>query len=172
MEFQFKIILIGPGSVGKTSLVNRFVHNKFSSSYKMTMGVDMLNKRLDIDGNNILLNMWDIGGQERFKYMRRNYYRGTSGALLIFDLSRGYTYETLTKKWYSEMKKYVGKVPFILIGNKVDLLPDIGETIDKNEAKKFAETEDSIYIQTSAKTGENVEEAFLELSEKLIKRNT
>jgi small GTP-binding protein len=171
MDFQFKIILIGPGSVGKTSLVDRFVHNKFSTSYKMTMGVDLLNKELEIDGYKVKLNLWDIGGQERLKYMRRNYYRGTSGALMLFDLSRSFTYEVLTKKWYSEMNKYVGyDVPFILIGNKSDLLPDIGDVIDPNEPKNFAETNESIYIQTSAKTGENVEDAFVKLTKTLVSK--
>ena len=169
MDYQFKIILIGPGSVGKTSIINRFVHNQFASSYKMTMGVDLLNKEVHLGESIAKLNMWDIGGQERFKFMRRNFYRGTSGALLIFDLSRAYTYEVLTKQWYSEMKKLVGhKVPFILIGNKVDLVPDVGEVINPKEPKRFAENNDSIYIQTSAKTGENIEEAFMELTRRLI----
>ncbi len=168
-EFIFKIILIGPGAVGKTSLLERFVHNRFSGKYELTIGVDFLTKTMEIGADSVRITIWDIGGQDRFKFMRNRFYDGARGALLVFDLSRGQTYKDI-KKWLNEFRQFAGnKVPFILIGNKADLLEDIGEVVERSEAQKFAENEGSIYIETSAKTGDNVEEAFLQLVRKLIK---
>ena len=101
--------------------------------------------------------------------MRNRFFDGANGALLIFDLSRAQTF-TEMKKWLSNLYQFSGKnVPFILIGNKVDLIEEIGEVVDRAKAKKFAEKEKSIYIETSAKTGTNIEDAFLELTRRMIK---
>ncbi|MFX1277309.1 MAG: Rab family GTPase [Promethearchaeota archaeon] len=168
MEYHYKIILIGPGSVGKTSLLNRFVHDQFSTSYNITMGVDFLDKEIDFGEKKVKLTIWDVGGQERFKVMRRNYYSGTSGALLIFDLTRQDTYNKIKSTWYPELIKFCGnEIPFLLIGNKIDLIEDTGSVIKDDEAMIFAENKNSIYIKTSAKTGENVEEAFKRLTKKV-----
>jgi len=162
-EYIFKIVLIGPGAVGKTSLIQRFVHNKFSEKYELTIGVDFLTKTVELDRGVTRLSIWDIGGQERFKFMRNRFYSGAGGAILVFDLSRSQTYKDI-KKWLKEFRQFAGNnIPFILIGNKADLVEDIGEVIKKSEAQKFAENERSIYIETSAKTGDNVEEAFIQL---------
>ena len=168
MDYQFKIILLGPGAVGKTSLLNRFVKNVFTTSYQITMGVDFLKKELKIEKGTTMLNIWDIAGQDRFKFMRKNFYRGALGALLIFDLTREDTYNQLKKKWYPEMTQFVSKdIPFLLIGNKLDIIKEIGAVLDSDMARKYAESKDSIYIETSAKTGENVEEAFVELTRRV-----
>ena len=166
---MFKLVLIGPGAVGKTSLVKRFVEDSFTQSYKITIGVDFLTKALEIEeGINVKLTIWDIGGQDRFEFMRKKFFEGSQGALVVYDLSRADTFEQM-KKWIGELNQFAGEdVPFILIGNKVDLLEDVGEVVEREEAKKLAEDEDSIYIETSAKTGENVEEAFLKLTKMLV----
>ena len=115
------------------------------------------------------LTIWDIGGQKRFEFMRKSFFDGAHGALLIFDLSRADTYHEI-KKWMGEFRSFAGEdVPFILIGNKLDLVEDIGEVVERAEAKSFAENEGSIYIDTSAKTGKNVDEAFERLTRLLIK---
>lgn len=170
-EYTYKIILIGPGAVGKTSLVDRFINNKFSTSYKMTMGVDILNKDLKVNGSSVSLSLWDLGGQERFRFMRKNFYRGASGALLIFDLTREFTYQQIIGKWFPEMIQFTLKpIPFMLIGNKIDLVEELGRVVERETAKHFADENNSIYIETSAKTGENVEEAFTELTTRIMKR--
>ena len=135
----------------------------------MTIGVDFLNKEINIQGHNVKLTIWDVAGQKRFKFMRKNFYGGAAGALLVFDLTRENTFQEVKKKWYSELTQFGNKdVPFILIGNKVDLIKEIGSVVDSENAKKFAESKGSIYIETSAKTGKNVDDAFNELTEKMI----
>ena len=163
------MILIGAGAVGKTSLVKRFVDGSFDTSYNVTIGVDFLTKDVEVNDKEVKLTIWDIGGQDRFKFMRNRFYDGAHGALLIFDLSRADTYHEI-QKWLGEFRAFAGdEVPFILVGNKVDLVDDIGEVVERNEAKSFAEGEGSIYIDTSAKTGENVEDAFQRLTKLMIK---
>ena len=173
MEYQYKLILIGPSAVGKTSLLDRFIHNKFSQSYKLTIGVDFMNKDVTIGDSTIKLNIWDIGGQDRFKAVRKSFYSGASGALLIFDLTRTATYEGVIDKWYPEMLQFASsEVPFILIGNKKDLVGDVGRAVESNMAEEFAVKNGSIYIETSAKTGENVDEAFTKLAQRIVSNST
>ena len=173
MEYQYKIILIGPSAVGKTSLLNRFIHNKFSQSYKLTIGVDFMNKNITIGDSTVKLNIWDIGGQDRCKAVRKSFYSGASGALLIFDLTRAATYERVIEKWYPEVMQFASSdIPFILIGNKKDLIADVGQAVESNMAELFAEKNSSIYVETSAKSGENVEEAFSELAKRIVLKAT
>jgi small GTP-binding protein len=85
-EYSFKVIVIGPAAVGKSSLIRRFVENEFSLQYKFTIGVDFLSKTIEYDQDKkARLTIWDIGGQDRFKSLRRNFYDGTNGALVVFD---------------------------------------------------------------------------------------
>jgi small GTP-binding protein len=169
-EYSFKIIVIGPAAVGKSSLIRRFVENKFSLLYKFTIGVDFLTKEVKYEPNETAkLIIWDIGGQDRFKTLRRNFYDGTHGALVVFDLSRTQTFPKI-KEWISDFRRTIEEdVPIIIIGNKLDLVSEIGKVIDRNEVHQFAEKVGALLIETSAKTGENVEEAFVKLTQKIIK---
>ena len=169
-ELSFKVIVIGPAAVGKSSLIRRFVDDKFTLAYKFTIGVDFSTKIIEYaPEKKARVTIWDIGGQDRFKTLRRNFYEGTHGALVVFDLSRAQTFPKM-KEWVSNMNQMLEeKVPLVILGNKFDLISEIGEVIDKDEPKHFADKMDSVYIETSAKSGDNVKKAFVELTKKIVK---
>ena len=170
--FIFKVILIGPGAVGKTSLLHRYVENKFSFRYKLTIGADFLSKIIKGYPNpdsTCKLQIWDIGGQDRYKFLRASFFDGANGALVVFDISRWHTFKELDD-WISDLRDFAGKnIPFVLIGNKADLIEGIGGEYDKDSAENLAKRENCEFISTSAKTGENVEGAFLNLTHKMYK---
>jgi len=172
-SFKLKVLLTGAAAVGKTSLVQRFIKQRFAANYKLTVGVDILTKDVEFrPGEIATLSIWDIGGQQRFEFIRSTFYKGAAGALLAFDLTREQTYQE-TRKWLTEIRQFAGAdLPFVFIGNKADLIEDVGEVIDRAEARSFAESEGSIYIETSAKTGVNVDEAFTELTRRIIDSRT
>ena len=167
--YVFKVIIIGPGAVGKTSILHRFVEDKFSFRYKLTIGADFLSKIIQKNNETIKLQIWDIGGQDRYKFLRQSFFDGANGALIVFDLSRWHTFEEIDG-WLSDLREYAGEeIPFAIIGNKADLIDKKDELYERESAEVFAKKEETCYVETSAKTGENVEEAFLNLTHKMLK---
>ncbi|MFX1410481.1 MAG: Rab family GTPase [Promethearchaeota archaeon] len=155
-QYKFKITLFGPGGVGKTSLLLRYIKDYFSDDLKKTIGSNFLIKDVELEGKSVRLLLWDIGGQPQFHKLRTIYFKGSNGALGVFDLSSS---QSLLKipGWISSIKKSVKKtIPMILLGNKLDLDRDV----DKAEAEDLARRLNCEYLETSAKTGENVEIAF------------
>lgn len=164
-----KIALLGDGAVGKTSLRKSYLGEAFSSEYLLTLGADFAMKTTKFEDKNIKFQIWDLSGQLRFSQVRQGYYNGCFGGILIFDRTRPETLEN-TMHWLTELWKNSGKgpVPFLILGNKSDLV-DKNNKLDKKAhlwAKTFTEETKDLkgfevsYLQTSAKTGLNVEEAF------------
>jgi Ras-related protein Rab-1A len=168
-NYKFKILLVGAAAVGKTSLIERFVKSQFATDYKITVGVSILTKDVEYErGQFATLSIWDIGGQVKFSFIRTTFYKGSHGALLVFDLSRADTWEQI-KNWKAEVNQFAGNIPMVLIGNKLDLLEAVGEVIDREECQRWAEEIGSIYIETSAKLGQRVEDGFVELTRRIVK---
>lgn len=174
-----KIITIGDGAVGKTSIVRRYLGWGFEQRYLPTIGADFYTDEREYDLKEARLTVdwtvWDISGQPEFKEIRDKYYLGAGGSLVVFDITRKRTAEN-TKKWISEFFKKVNRnKPCVLIGNKIDLREQGLEEVPTEKGKQLAE-ELSLkygleipYLETSAKTKKNLEKAFQNLAVKIAK---
>lgn len=163
-KWVIKITLLGEKNVGKTSLVYRFIENKFRENYKATLGVNLLKKDIDINGG-VSAQIWDLGGQESFRSLRKLYLEGANGGLVIFDLTDRNSFDKLNE-WIESFKNTRGEQPLLLIGNKSDLENKI--KITDKEASQYAQNNNMDLILTSAKTGKNVEEAFIKLTKRIL----
>jgi len=167
-SFKLKVLLRGTNEVGKASLVQRFIKNRFEANYKLTVGVDILTKDVEFrQGEIATLSIWDIGGQQRFEFIRSTFYKGAAGVLLVFDLTREDTYNQ-TIKWLTEIRRFAGHIPFVLIGNNVQSLKLSVTAVIREEAREFARNEGGIYIEISPNNVDIVVEAFRELICRII----
>jgi small GTP-binding protein len=167
-QYLFKLMVIGEGAVGKTTLVNRYVTGTFERDYKTTIGSQFAVKLTHISPPNseyatgIKLQAWDVAGQARFKAVRKMYYSGAAGIILVFDVTRRRSFTELAK-WVQEADESIGaRVPFLCVGNKTDL-PD--RAVPSDEAKKWAEDNGFLDLESSAKTGDGVADMFTVLAE-------
>ena len=170
-DYIFKVILIGPGEVGKTSLWQRYITRKFMSSYKLTIGVDFRMASIKIGDVDVKLQLWDTGGQEKFSAVRPVYYRGADGAIVVFDITKRESFEGM-EQWFRELEMHCGPIPRILVGNKADLEELRQVTFEEAEAfaqKKSSEQQLMLpYMETSAKDGRNVDTMFQKLTEMML----
>ncbi|MFX0072371.1 MAG: Rab family GTPase [Candidatus Hermodarchaeota archaeon] len=163
-----KVLTAGEGGVGKTTLLHRYVEGKFSSETKMTIGVEFFLKELNIDGQQVMLQLWDFGGQDRFRFLLESYVIGARGALLMFDLTRTMTLENI-EQWVNICRKEDSKLPILFLGSKSDLVNDICIKEDYiQELQDHFELFD--YLNISSKTGENVELSFEHLTREILKK--
>ena len=167
IDYKFKIIICGDPSVGKSSLILRFTNNAFRRHYIPTLGVHVSDKIFQIDGSYIQLVLWDIAGQQKFQNMRQQFYLGSDGLFLIFDLSKPSSLESISN-WYYDIQNQLTDRPVLrgyLIGNKKDIKQSFGSISEKGA--DIATYLNLVYIETSALTGENVESAFYAIAETL-----
>ncbi|XP_053124124.1 ras-related protein Rab-39B-like [Hemicordylus capensis] len=163
-HYQFRIIMLGDSTVGKSSLLKRYAEGQFLESMNQTVGVDFYVHFLELEpGLSIKLQFWDTAGQERFRSVTRSYYRNSAGGVLVFDLTNRESFESI-RKWHEEVMDTVKPHPviFLLVGHKSDL--EAERKVEPKEAEKLASSLDAKYIETSAKTNSNVEAAFQTLT--------
>ena len=166
-DFIVKICLLGDGGVGKTSLVYRFIENRFSRDFKSTLGVNLLKKKIKLeDGKDVSVQLWDLGGQEAYKKLRKLYLEGSQGALIVFDVLAQKSFDNL-EDWVQSFIQIRGaNMPMLLIANKIDLADR--RVVTRAQAEAYAEKYGMDLIETSAATGENVEKAFTDLIRKIV----
>lgn len=157
-QILFKILTVGDGSVGKTTLLQRYVEGMFKESQDMTIGVNFYLKRLQYRDFDIALQLWDFGGQNRFRFLLKKYVKGASGALLLFDLSNPVSIES-ADDWIKLVRMHNANLPIILVGTKYDLVNP--KAIDDNLSNFLvAEYNFIADVKTSSKTGRNIESVF------------
>jgi small GTP-binding protein len=167
-NYKFKITLFGSANVGKTSLIIRFIKDSFSEDLKKTIGTNFLIKDVELPEEhvNLRLLIWDIGGQAQFSSMRNMYFKGSNGAIGVYDVTSP---ESLLRipGWVSSIKKAVGNIPMILIGNKADLVNE--RRVTKEDSDDLAARLECTHLETSAKDGTNVEKMFYEIAKACYK---
>ena len=172
VNIPLKIILLGDISVGKTSIIRRFIEDDFINTYNCTMGVEFRLKSLILDEKHRLdLKIWDTCGEEKFRAITRQYYRDVNGVLLVFDLTNSLSFDQLNS-WLQDLENCGEKdLSIIIIGNKCDLT--IKREVDASKIKNFLkDKEDLLYSETSALTGEGIVDAFKTLCRKIMETNT
>lgn len=161
-SYTFKFIIVGDHEVGKTSLIRQYVEKKFLKDYRATIGLNVLAHSFVFQGNSLNLTLWDVGAQAFFKRFRKIYYSGAEAAFIVYDLTKRSTFENI-KIWYQELTDFIEdrELPIILVGNKLDLNEQ--RVVTREEGLELANNlspEGVSYIETSAKNGENVADAF------------
>lgn len=160
--YTYKMVLFGNEAVGKTSLVERFINNKFEEDYLSTLGYNAYQKQIIYQNFTISLMIFDVGGQEKFNALRKKYATGANTAFIIYDITNRNTFANVGA-WKNELYQIAGGIPFIVIGNKADLQAE--RQVPTDEAAQMCSALGALsFFETSAKTGAGVEEAFQKLA--------
>ncbi len=167
-EYRFKIVMLGEGAVGKTAMTLRFTQNYFETDYKRTIGTDFSVKRLKIPeyDTDVTLQIWDLAGQPRFESVRQGFYRGARGGLLLYDVTRRRTFISL-ENWKEETFRSLDReIPLAVVANKIDLVES--RVVTPEEGQEYAREHNHLYVECSALTGHNVEDAYVDLCKRMI----
>lgn len=161
-KFNFKIIVVGDGSVGKTSLIKQFTQGGFETDYIKTIGAQFSEYDVEINKDRVRLLFWDIAGQDDFLFLRPSFYRESRAAIIVYSLEENDIGRQSLKHvtdWHDDIKKYCRDIAIVVFANKVDLI--IEDNIDNTEIERIVEDRDFLgYYLTSAKTGQGVHKAF------------
>lgn len=159
---SFKIVVVGPSTVGKSSIVQRLVQGTFTEDGSTTCGADFYTYTCPLDSNNVKLQIWDTAGQERFRSISKSYFRNAVGAILVYDITSMESFDQLTD-WLNDLQTLCSPNAYIiLIGNKIDL--ESQRQVGAQQVKEFAERHHLESIETSALNGKNIKEAFTRLA--------
>ncbi len=167
-DMTFKILTIGESGVGKTCIAKRFVQDKFVKNHLVTIGVDYFAKTLHINNKDIKLKIWDTAGQERFKTLTAQYYKGADGILLVYDVTDEESYDKI-RDWMGQISLNTKKddIGLVLLGNKIDLNP---RKVTKEMGDKLGGELNIKYFETSALSGQGINESFEELTRIIMKK--
>lgn len=173
-DYQFRLILIGDSTVGKSSLLKYFTDGKFAELSDPTVGVDFFARLIEVeDGRRIKLQLWDTAGQEKFRSITKSYYRNSVGALLVYDITNRKSFEHIPR-WMAEAKRHIEphRPVFALVGCKLDLVKSNSHAreVTEEEAAEFAQNHSIPHIETSARTGHGVEVAFRSVTQEVYDR--
>jgi len=165
---RFKVVLLGEGRVGKTSILLRYIKGEYDDRQVSTLQASYLDKKVNVDGKEVQLSLWDTAGQERFHALGPIYYRDADGALLVYDITDEQSFKKV-KTWVRELRKIVGNdIVIAVAGNKIDL--EKNRHVNEQDAVTYAEQVGATHYHTSAKLNKGLEEAFLHISRNMLER--
>jgi len=161
MRKPLKIVLCGEGGVGKTSIAYRFTKGTFYDAMRITVGIEHFTKVIRINGKEVKIILWDLGGEERFRFLAPVFLKGARGGVFVFDITREETFLKL-EEWYSIFRQQVGNSPAVLVGNKIDL--EEFRVVLRDYAEEYAKSKGFLgYYEVSAKNNINIEKPFIDL---------
>ena len=153
--------------MGKTSIINRYTRNAFTQELESTLGANYSQKKIELHGKKIRMDLWDTAGQEKYRAIGRHFYKESYIVCLVYDISNFDSFEKLKEVWYPELKEHGEKLRILaLVGNKIDKY--LEEEVKEEDAKKFANEINAINKRTSAMEGTNIEDLFTTLAEKYL----
>ncbi len=168
-DFTFKILLLGDASVGKTSFTKRYCYNIFNPSERLTIGVDFHVKTIEINNKKIKLQIWDVGGEERFRFLLPTYCLGSNAAFLLYDITRPSTLDNISE-WMTIVRQKGGSIPIMLVGSKNDLSKSARQ-VPRDYGIQIAEKNNmASFVEISAKENVNVDEAFKVLTDLTLEK--
>eukprot|EP01087_Luapelamoeba_hula_P023680 TRINITY_DN875_c0_g1_i2.p1 TRINITY_DN875_c0_g1~~TRINITY_DN875_c0_g1_i2.p1 ORF type:complete len:217 (+),score=31.94 TRINITY_DN875_c0_g1_i2:107-757(+) len=168
-DYLLKLVLIGNSGAGKTCLLMKFADNTFTETYTSTIGVDFRVKVLTLFGKRVKLQIWDTAGQERFRTICSSYYRGANGIIMVYDVTDQNSFNNIPAGWAPEVEKNApDHVAKLIVGTKIDL----GEhrVVPTEQGASMATSVNAVFIETSAKDGSGVEEAFEQVAKEAMKK--
>jgi len=168
-QIRIKLLIIGDSAVGKTSMLLKYTDNFFPESHLATIGVEFKTKEVEYNGYKIELQIWDTAGQERFKSITKSFFRNTNGIIFVYDITQKNTFKNV-KDWIKDSEVNDFGFQRILVGNKIDLQNK--RQVSLEDAKEWADKKNMEVIETSAKTGANIDKAVLKLIELILQNKT
>ncbi|CAH1255067.1 RAB23 [Branchiostoma lanceolatum] len=167
VETAIKVVVVGNGAVGKSSMIQRYCKGIFTKDYKKTIGVDFLERQIEVNNEDIRLMLWDTAGQEEFDAITKAYYRGAQACVLVFSTTDRQSFEAI-ESWKGKVEDECGDIPTVLVQNKIDLVEDA--KVETEEADTLAKKLKLRFYRTSVKDNLNVEDVFRYLADKYLER--